>query len=137
MEVPFYTSDQIHQLPTQPGIYKFYNQEGTLIYVGKAKNIKKRVSSYFTKAHTANKKTRKMVSEIPQIALTFVNSDFGDLLLENTLIQPNLPRYNIMLRDDQSYPFVCVTNERFPRIISTRKRIPNYGTYFGPYSSVR
>lgn len=137
MEVPFYTSDQIHQLPTQPGIYKFYNQEGTLIYVGKAKNIKKRVSSYFTKAQTANKKTRKMVSEIRRIEFTIVNSEFDALLLENNLIKTNLPRYNIMLRDDKSYPYVCVTNERFPRIISTRKRIPNYGTYFGPYSSVR
>lgn len=137
MEVPFYTSDQIHQLPTQPGIYKFYNQEGTLIYVGKAKNIKKRVSSYFTKTHTTDKKTRKMVSEIRRIEFTIVNSEFDALLLENNLIKTNLPRYNIMLRDDKSYPYVCVTNERFPRIISTRKRIPNYGTYFGPYSSVK
>lgn len=137
MEVPFYTSAQVNMLPDQPGIYKFYNKSGILIYVGKAKNLKKRVSSYFTKANTADRKTRKMVSEIEKIEFTIVNSEFDALLLENNLIKENQPRYNIMLRDDKTYPFICVTNERFPRIIATRKKIPKSGSYFGPFASVK
>lgn len=137
MEASYFTSDQINKLPGQPGIYKFFNNSDNLIYVGKAKNIKKRVSSYFTKAKTADRKTRKMVSEINRVEFTIVNSEFDALLLENNLIKNNLPRYNIMLKDDKTYPYICVTNERFPRIISTRKKTPNFGTYFGPYSSVK
>ena len=137
METTYYTSDQISKLPGQPGIYKFYNNFGKLIYVGKAKNIKKRVSSYFTKAKTADRKTRKMVSEIDKVEFTIVNSEFDALLLENNLIKNNQPRYNIMLKDDKTYPYICVTNERFPRIIATRKRIPKFGTYFGPFASVK
>lgn len=137
MEASYYTSDQVNKLPDQPGVYKFFNDSGKLIYVGKAKNIKKRVGSYFTKAKTADRKTRKMVSEINRVEFTIVNSEFDALLLENNLIKNNLPRYNIMLKDDKTYPYICVTNERFPRIISTRKKIPNAGTYFGPFSSVK
>lgn len=137
METPYYTTEEINNLPGQPGIYKFYNAGRKLIYVGKAKNLKKRVSSYFTKAKTADRKTRRMISEIKSVEFTIVNSEFDALLLENSLIKENQPKYNILLKDDKTFPYVCVTNERFPRIISTRKKIPSYGTYFGPYTSVK
>lgn len=132
-----YTPEQLSQLPNEPGIYKYYNAERELIYVGKAKNLKKRVSSYFTKQKNVNRKTRKLVSEIRFIEFTIVNNEFEALLLENSLIKQNKPKYNILLRDDKSYPYICVTNERFPRIISTRKYTPELGTYYGPFASVK
>ena len=137
METPFYTPEQINLLPTEPGIYKYYNAEGELIYVGKAKNLKKRVSSYFTKQKGVNRKTLKLVSEINSIEFTIVNSEFDALLLENSLIKKNKPKYNILLRDDKSYPYICVTSERFPRIIAIRNLIPGLGTYYGPFASVK
>ncbi len=137
METPFYTPEQINQLPTEPGIYKYYNIEGELIYVGKAKNLKKRVSSYFTKQKGVNRKTQKLVSEINSIEFTIVNNEFDALLLENSLIKKNKPRYNILLRDDKSYPYICVTSERFPRIIAIRNMVPGLGTYYGPFASVK
>lgn len=137
MEATVYTPDQIHDLPQQPGVYRFYNSERKLIYVGKAKNLKKRVSSYFTKQKGVNRKTVKMVGEIKTLEFTIVNSEFDALLLENNLIKEFQPRYNILLRDDKTYPYICVTNEPFPRIISTRKVIPSGGTYYGPFASVK
>lgn len=137
MEIPYYTTAEVNKLPDQPGIYKYYNKAGKLIYVGKAKNIKKRVSSYFTKVKNADRKTRKMVSEIEKVEFTIVNSEFDALLLENNLIKNNQPRYNILLKDDKTYPYLCITNERFPRIFATRKKIPKFGTYFGPFASVK
>ena len=137
MEVPYYTPDQVNLLPDQPGIYKFYNAERTLIYVGKAKNLKNRVSSYFNKSKGANRKTRKMASEVRSIEFTIVNSEFDALLLENSLIKKNQPRYNILLKDDKSYPYILLTNERFPRIIPTRRLIHGQGRYFGPFASVK
>ena len=137
METPFFTPEQISHLPAEPGIYKYYNAEKELIYVGKAKNLKKRVSSYFTKQKGVNRKTQKLVSEITSIEFTIVNNEFDALLLENSLIKKNKPRYNILLRDDKSYPYICVTNERFPRIIAIRKMIPGLGTYYGPFASVK
>lgn len=137
MEIPYYTPDQVHLLPDQPGIYKYYDADRTLIYVGKAKNLKKRVSSYFTRSKNTNRKTAKMVREIRTIEFTIVNSEFDALLLENSLIKKNQPKYNILLKDDKSYPFILLTNERFPRIIATRQRIPDAGIYFGPFASVK
>lgn len=128
--------DQVNHLPTQPGIYKYYNKNNELIYVGKAKNIKKRVSSYFNKSNQHNRKTLKLVSEISSIDYTIAHSEFDALLLENNLIKQNQPKYNILLKDDKSFPYICVLNERFPRIISTRRVDHSKGTYFGPYSSV-
>lgn len=121
-------------LPDAPGVYCFYNKHGALIYVGKAKSLKKRVSAYFGKGQ--NRKTQKMVSEATRLDYTLANSEFDALLLENNLIKENQPRYNILLKDDKTFPFICITQEPFPRIISTRKYNPVLGEYFGPYSSV-
>jgi excinuclease ABC subunit C len=126
---------QIVGLPDAPGIYRFYHSDGVLIYVGKAKNIKKRVSSYFVKSHDSLK-TAKLVSEIKKIEYTITNSEFDALLLENNFIKQNQPKYNILLKDDKTFPYLAILNERFPRIISTRKFIPDSGEYFGPYTSV-
>jgi excinuclease ABC subunit C len=126
---------QITALPDAPGIYRFYNSDNVLIYVGKAKNIKKRVSSYFVKSHDSLK-TAKLVSEIKRIEYTIANSEFDALLLENNFIKQNQPKYNILLKDDKTFPYLAILNERFPRIIYTRKFIPDNGEYFGPYTSV-
>jgi len=135
-EAPKYTVEQRNLLPNTPGVYKYYNADGQLIYVGKAKNIKKRVSSYFNKTNNLNRKTRKLVSEINSISCIVANTEFDALLLENNLIKENQPRYNILLKDDKTFPYICILNERFPRIISTRKFDPTKGEYFGPFSSV-
>ena len=137
MQASYYTPDQISQLPGEPGIYKYYDEDRRLIYVGKAKSLKKRVSSYFTKQTGVDRKTRKLVSEVRYIEFTIVNNEFEALLLENTLIKENQPKYNILLRDDKSYPYICVTNERFPRIIAIRRFEPDLGTYYGPFASVK
>lgn len=137
MEVTRFDPKDVLNLPDNPGVYRFFNEEGTLIYVGKAKSLKKRVSSYFNKQAGINRKTRRLVSEIKAIEVTLVNSEFDALLLENNLIKQNQPRYNILLKDDKTFPYVCVSNERFPRIYSTRKFIPSDGTYFGPFASVK
>ena len=126
----------VQRLPDTPGVYKFYNQEGTLIYIGKAKSIKKRVSSYFSKSSGINRKTLRLVSEIFDIDYTVSNSEFDALLLENNFIKQNQPKYNILLKDDKTFPYICILKERFPRIIYTRKYLPEQGEYFGPYSSV-
>lgn len=125
---------QVASLPDAPGIYKFSNAAGVLIYVGKAKSLKKRVSSYFVKQH--NRKTEKLVSEICDISYTLTNSEFDALLLENNFIKQNQPKYNILLKDDKTFPYLCILKERFPRIISTRKYQHHKGEYFGPYTSV-
>ncbi len=131
------TPQELVKLPPAPGIYKYFNSSEELIYVGKAKNLKKRVSSYFTKSHITNRKTYRMVKEIIGIEITIVNSEFDALLLENNLIKQYQPRYNINLKDDKSFPYICVTNERFPRVISTRRFQKTDGDYFGPYTSVK
>ena len=128
--------DQVASLPDAPGIYKFSNEEGVLIYVGKAKSLKKRVGSYFTKQSQYNRKTAKLVSEIRNIDYTITNSEFDALLLENNFIKQNQPKYNILLKDDKTFPYLCIVKERFPRIISTRKYQQKKGEYFGPYTSV-
>jgi excinuclease ABC subunit C len=126
----------IATLPDSPGVYRYFNEEGEMIYVGKAKSLKKRVSSYFSKQIQDNRKTERLVSEIRNIEFTLANSEFDALLLENNLIKQNQPKYNILLKDDKTFPFLCIIKERFPRIIATRKFIPKHGEYFGPYSSV-
>ncbi|MDN5212665.1 excinuclease ABC subunit UvrC [Fulvivirgaceae bacterium BMA12] len=136
MELSKYNKESLAKLPNQPGIYKFFNRENTLIYVGKAKDIKKRVSSYFSKS-LLDRKTVRMVSEIAAAEYAIVNSEFDAFLLENNLIKTNLPKYNIRLKDDKTFPYLCVADERFPRIYSTRRVIPKAGQYFGPYASVK
>lgn len=123
-------------LPELSGIYRFYNADNELIYVGKAKNIKKRVASYFTKTISHNRKTQRLVSETRKIEYTVSDSEFDALLLENNFIKQHQPRYNILLKDDKTFPYICVLKEAFPRIISTRKYNKEAGEYFGPYSSV-
>ncbi|MBR9999945.1 MAG: excinuclease ABC subunit C [Cyclobacteriaceae bacterium] len=132
-----FSKDEVNRLPAKPGIYKFYSSREKLIYVGKAKDLKKRVASYFQRNLTAGRKTQKMVNETTRIEVAIVNSEFDAFLLENSLIKENQPKYNILLKDDKTFPFICVTNEPFPRVISTRHRELNAGRYFGPYASVR
>lgn len=128
--------EYIQLLPDSPGVYRYYDEDGKLIYVGKAKSIKKRVSSYFNKNAGVNRKTLRLVSEIRKIEYTVSGTEFDALLLENNLIKQNQPKYNILLKDDKTFPYLCVLKERFPRIIYTRKYLPEQGEYFGPYSSV-
>ncbi|KOF04100.1 excinuclease ABC subunit C [Roseivirga seohaensis subsp. aquiponti] len=137
MEAIRFSTKDILKLPDNPGVYRYYNAEDTLIYVGKAKSLKKRVSSYFNKSAQHSRKTTRMVSEIVSIEIVLVNSEFDALLLENNLIKQNQPKYNILLKDDKTFPYLCVSNERFPRIYSTRKLIPSLGRYFGPFTNVK
>ncbi|MHA7099751.1 excinuclease ABC subunit UvrC [Roseivirga pacifica] len=137
MEAARFSTKEISKLPDQPGVYRYFNADDVLIYVGKAKSLKKRVSSYFNKLSGNSRKTRRLVSEIKAIEVTLVNSEFDALLLENNLIKQNQPKYNILLKDDKTFPYICVSNERFPRIYSTRKLIPSLGTYFGPFANVK
>ena len=127
---------QAKLLPELPGVYRFYDKSDKLLYVGKARNLKKRVTSYFNKGNAANRKTQQLIKETVRIEFTVASSEFDALLLENNLIKEHQPRYNILLRDDKTYPYLCITYERFPRILYTRKYDPQAGEYFGPYSSV-
>ncbi|WP_445733539.1 excinuclease ABC subunit UvrC [Mariniflexile sp.] len=127
---------QLQTLPNQPGVYQYYDKDGTLIYVGKAKNIKKRVGSYFTKTHD-NGKTRVLVKKIATVKHIVVDTETDALLLENNLIKKYQPKYNVMLKDDKSYPWICVKNERFPRVFSTRRVFKDGSEYFGPYTSMK
>lgn len=122
-------------LPSSPGIYQYLNKEGVIIYVGKAKNLKRRVYSYFSKEHQSAK-TRVLVSKIADIRYIVVNTEEDALLLENNLIKKYKPRYNVLLKDDKSYPSICVSNEYFPRVFKTRQIIRNGSTYYGPYSYI-
>ena len=122
-------------LPALPGIYKYYNASGELLYVGKAKNIRKRVSSYFNKTYT-NYKTHELVKRIARIEFTIVNSEQDAFLLENSLIKQYQPMFNINLKDDKTYPYIVIKNEEFPRVYLTRQKLPDGAQYFGPYTSV-
>lgn len=122
-------------MPELPGSYQYYDAEGTIIYVGKAKNLKKRVSSYFHK-EVDRYKTKVLVSKIQNITYTVVNTEEDALLLENALIKKYNPRYNVLLKDGKTYPSICVTNEHFPRIFQTRQINKKYGTYYGPFSHI-
>lgn len=121
-------------IPTSPGVYQYFDESGEIIYVGKAKNLKRRVSSYFNKEQTG--KTRLLVSKIADIRFTVVGSEAEAFLLENNFIKQYKPRYNIMLKDDKTYPWICIKNERFPRVFLTRKRVNDGSLYYGPYPSV-
>jgi len=127
----------LKNIPTDPGVYKFFNQSKELIYVGKAKNLKKRVSSYFNKQSGVSLKTLRLVREIKSIDFIIVNTEYDALLLENNLIKENQPKFNILLKDDKSFPFICISNDRFPKIFSSRRHEKNEGVYFGPYTSVK
>ena len=127
---------QIKSLPSTPGVYQYYDREKNILYVGKAKNLKKRVASYFTKNHE-NAKTRILVKKIASIKHIVVTSETDALLLENNLIKKYQPRYNIMLKDDKTYPWICIRKERFPRIFMTRKVLKDGSEYYGPYTNVR
>lgn len=124
-------------LPGKPGVYQFIDKEGKVIYVGKAKNLKKRVASYFNKDHSASGKIKLLVRRIVDIEHIVVASELDALLLENNLIKKYQPRYNVMLKDDKTYPWICIKNEPFPRIFSTRNVIHDGSQYFGPYASGR
>ncbi len=127
---------QVKTLPSSPGVYQYYDTKGNIIYVGKAKNLKKRVNSYFTKTHD-NHRTRLLVRNIVNIEHIVVESEMDALLLENNLIKKHKPRYNVLLKDDKTYPWICIKKERFPRVFATRKIIKDGSEYFGPYTSMK
>lgn len=129
-------NDILRSLPDSPGVYQYFDKENVLLYVGKAKNLKKRVSSYFHKEHDSAR-IEVLVRKISDIKYIVTKSELDALLLENTLIKAHHPRYNIALRDDKSYPSICIKNEEFPRVFSTRKLIKDGSEYFGPYASVK
>ncbi|MBR4975093.1 MAG: excinuclease ABC subunit C [Bacteroidales bacterium] len=128
-------SDKLKMLPHSPGVYRFKDSEGTIIYVGKAKDLKNRVSQYFHSSATKNRKTTVMVSKIADIEHTVVSSEEDAFLLENNLIKEYQPRYNILLKDGKTYPWICLKNEPFPRVVITRQYHKDGSKYFGPYSS--
>lgn len=127
---------QIKSLPTSPGVYQYYDRSDQLLYIGKAKNLKKRVASYFTKNHE-NGKTRVLVKKISHVKHIVVETESDALLLENNLIKKYQPRYNVLLKDDKTYPWICIKKEPFPRVFLTRNVLKDGSEYFGPYTSVK
>jgi excinuclease ABC subunit C len=127
---------QVKTLPNEPGVYQYFDKNEVIIYIGKAKNLKKRVSSYFSKTHE-NGKTKVLVTKIVSIKHIVVETETDALLLENNLIKKHKPRYNILLKDDKTYPWICIKKERFPRIFMTRRVIKDGSEYYGPYTSIR
>lgn len=128
--------EKIKLFPHSPGVYRYYNSEGTVIYVGKAKDLHKRVAQYFVPAERLNTKTRILVSKIADAQYSVVDSEADALLLENNLIKQYKPKYNILLKDSKTYPWICITSEDYPRVFLTRRVVQNGSQYFGPYSSV-
>ena len=127
---------QIKTLPDKPGVYQYFDKNGRILYVGKAKNLKKRVTSYFTK-NNDSQRIRVMVKKIHEIRHIVVSSETDALLLENNLIKKNQPRFNVMLKDDKTYPWICIKNERFPRVFPTRQLVKDGSEYYGPYTSFK
>ena len=127
----------IKNLPDKPGIYQYYNSEGEIIYIGKAKVLKKRVSSYFNKDKHIDRKTKALVRNIADIKFIIVETELDALLLENNLIKKYQPRYNVLLKDDKTYPCIVIKNEDFPRVYATRQIVKDGSTYFGPFASVK
>lgn len=127
----------LQRLPDKPGVYRYYDTEGNLLYVGKAKSLKKRVASYFNKNKYENGKTRLLVRKIADIKFIVVDTEFDALLLENNLIKEHQPKYNIQLKDDKTYPWLVIRKERFPRVHPTRRMIKDGSEYYGPYASVK
>ena len=132
-----YLTSLISSLPDTPGVYQYFDKEGKIIYIGKAKSLKKRVSSYFIGDRHENGKTALLVKNIEDIRFIVVETEHDALLLENSLIKKHQPRYNVMLKDDKTYPWICIKKERFPRVFSTRRLIRDGSQYFGPYASGR
>ncbi|AXE18293.1 excinuclease ABC subunit C [Runella rosea] len=132
----FEAKAELAKIPTEPGVYRYFSEEEEIIYVGKAKNLKNRVSSYFVKNHP-DRKTRRLVSQIRRIEYTIVHTEFDALLLENQLIKRYQPRFNILLRDDKTYPFIKVFNEPFPRVETSRRLDKKTGTFYGPFANAR
>ena len=122
-------------LPEKPGVYQYFNAENQIIYVGKAKNLKRRVNSYFNKDQEG--KVLALVRKIDHLEYIVVDTEADALLLENNLIKLHKPRYNVMLKDDKTYPWLCISNEEFPRLFYTRRYVQDGSSYFGPYPSVR
>ena len=135
-EDEFGLKEKVSKLPTTPGVYQFFDANGVIIYIGKAKNLKNRVSSYFVKTNQTSK-TMVLVRKIRDLKYIVVNTEEDALLLENNLIKKYKPRYNILLKDDKTYPWICITKEAFPRVFTTRKFIRNGSEYFGPYTSAK
>lgn len=133
--IDFNSKILLPSLPEDPGVYRYFDESDTIIYIGKAKNLKNRISSYFTNQKNQDTKTRRLVQQIKRVEFTIVHSEFDALLLENTLIKQFQPKYNILLRDDKTYPFLCLTKEHFPKLISTRRIDHQAGTYFGPFAN--
>ena len=127
---------QVASLPLSPGVYQFVDSKGTIIYVGKAKSLKRRVSSYFVESRDHSAKLRVMVRQIASMRHIVVDSETDALLLEHSPIKTLQPRYNILLKDDKSYPWIAVTAEEFPRILSTRQLVRDGSQYYGPYGSI-
>ena len=128
---------KIKILPNAPGVYKYFDSNGTILYIGKAIDLKKRVSSYFNKKHYENKKTEILVRKIWDVNVTVVPTEIDALLLENSLIKEFKPKYNINLKDDKTFPSIKITNERFPKVFSVRKTIKDGSTYYGPYTNIK
>jgi len=136
MPAPTHIAELIKNIPNKAGIYQYYDKKENLLYIGKAKNLKKRVSSYFTKTQEHGK-TRVLISKIQDIKYVVVESEMDALLLENNLIKKHQPKYNVMLKDGKTYPWICIKNEPFPRVFQTRTIVKDGSAYFGPYTSVR
>ena len=136
LELSLKINDKIKLLPHSPGVYRYYDSEGTVIYVGKAKDLRKRVAQYFVAPERLNTKTRILVSKIADVQYSVVDSESDALLLENNLIKQYKPHYNILLKDSKTYPWICVTAEPFPRVFLTRRVVRDGSQYFGPYSTV-
>ncbi|MFL2563804.1 MAG: excinuclease ABC subunit UvrC [Flavobacteriales bacterium] len=136
-EIKEHIAQCLKTLPLAPGVYQFFDIQDGILYVGKAKKLKKRVSSYFHKEHSDYAKTRVLVKKIERIEYILVESEIDALLLENNLIKKHQPRYNVLLKDDKTYPWICIKKERFPRIFSTRKVVKDGSEYFGPYVSIK
>lgn len=128
--------EELRRIPHKPGVYQYFDKDDVLIYVGKAKDLRNRVNSYFVNDKQLNSKTRVLVRKIQRIAFTIVDTEIDAWLLENNLIKKHKPRYNVMLKDDKTYPWIVIKNEFFPRVFWTRKYIKDGSTYFGPYASV-
>lgn len=136
MELSEHLSNILKSLPEKPGVYQHLDKDGNILYIGKAKNLKKRVSSYFQKEHLSGR-LKMLVRKVFDIQVIVTDTEFDALLLENNLIKKYQPRYNINLKDDKTYPWICITNEEFPRIFPTRKKLNDGSAYYGPYASVK
>src|SRR6201990_145961 len=136
MKSPFDHKEALKNIPHKPGVYQYWDEHGELIYIGKAKDLRNRVGSYFNKDLNVNAKTRVLVSKIRNITFTIVDTEVDAWLLENSMIKKHQPRYNVMLKDDKTYPWIIIKNENFPRIFWTRRIVRDGSKYLGPYASV-